>query len=102
MIAIVAGVNVATTLQARTAMLRLVSTKITAGACNSILATGKYELPASGTLLSFVLLIVVGVITLNKFYLKSKDSFGCVLKVCAIEKTDKISVFISHLSIPPI
>jgi Domain of unknown function (DUF4126) len=64
LLAIIAGGGAATTVQAGTGLLRLASTKTTAGAGNSILATGENALVVSGTLMSFLVPLVAGAIIL--------------------------------------
>jgi hypothetical protein len=61
LLAIIAGGGAATTVQAGTGLLRLASSKTTAGMGNSIVATGENALAVSGTLLSFVIPIVVAI-----------------------------------------
>lgn len=62
LLAIVAGGGAATTIQTGTGLLRLASTKTTAGAGNSIVATGENALAVSGTLLSFVVPVFIAVL----------------------------------------
>ena len=62
LLAIIAGGGAAATVQTGTGLLRLASTKTTAGAGNSIVATGENALAVSGTVLSFVVPIVIAVL----------------------------------------
>ncbi|XVJ66776.1 MAG: DUF4126 domain-containing protein [Lacibacter sp.] len=62
LLAIIAGGGAATTVQAGTGLLRLASTKTTAGMGNSIVATGENALAISGTLLSFVVPVIIAVV----------------------------------------
>lgn len=62
LLAIIAGGGAATTVQAGTGLLRLASTKTTAGMGNSIVATGENALAISGTLLSFVVPVMIAVV----------------------------------------
>jgi hypothetical protein len=62
LLAIIAGGGAAATVQTGTGLLRLASTKTTAGAGNSVVATGENALAVSGTVLSFVVPVVVAVI----------------------------------------
>jgi hypothetical protein len=62
LLAIVAGGGAAATVQTGTGLLRLASTKTTAGAGNSIVATGENALAVSGTVLSFVVPVVIAVV----------------------------------------
>lgn len=64
LLAIVAGGGSATTIQAGTGLLRLASTKTTAGVGNSVLATGENAMAVSGTLLSFVVPVVSALVFL--------------------------------------
>ncbi len=61
---IIAGGGTAATVQTGTGLLRLASSKTTAGMGNSIVATGENAMAISGTLLSFVAPVVVAVIFL--------------------------------------
>lgn len=61
-LAIVAGGGAAGTIHAGSGLLRLASSKTTAGVGNSIVATGENALAVSGTLLSFVVPVVIGVV----------------------------------------
>jgi hypothetical protein len=61
LLAIIAGGGAAATVQTGTGLLRLASTKTTAGAGNSIVATGENALAVSGTVLSFVVPVVIAV-----------------------------------------
>lgn len=63
-LAIVAGGGAAATVQTGTGLLRLASSKTTAGVGNSIVATGENAMAISGTLLSFIVPVVVAVIFL--------------------------------------
>lgn len=62
LLAIIAGGGAATTVQAGTGLLRLASTKTTAGMGNSIVATGENALAISGTLLSFAVPVMIAVV----------------------------------------
>lgn len=62
LLAIIAGGGAATTLQAGTSLLRLASTKTTAGMGNSIVATGENALAIIGTLLSFVVPVMIAIV----------------------------------------
>ncbi|HEX4957918.1 MAG TPA: DUF4126 domain-containing protein [Lacibacter sp.] len=80
LLAIIAGGGAATTVQAGTGLLRLASTKTTAGMGNSIVATGENALAISGTLLSFVVPVVIAILFVflivwiwNKLVGKKKD-----------------------------
>ena len=64
LLAIIAGGGAAATVQTGTGLLRLASTKTTAGAGNSIVATGENALAISGTVLGFVAPVVIAVIFL--------------------------------------
>lgn len=64
LLAIIAGGGAATTIQAGTGLLRLASTKTTAGVGNSFFATGENALAVSGTVLSFVVPVMIAVIFL--------------------------------------
>lgn len=63
-LAIIAGGGAAATVQTGTGLLRLASTKTTAGVGNSVVATGENALAVSGTLLSFVVPVIIAVIFL--------------------------------------
>jgi uncharacterized membrane protein len=63
-LAVVAGGGAAATVQTGTGLLRLASSKTTAGVGNSIVATGENAMAISGTLLSFIVPVVVAVIFL--------------------------------------
>ncbi|MBX9785136.1 MAG: DUF4126 domain-containing protein [Chitinophagaceae bacterium] len=63
-LAIIAGGGAAATVQTGTGLLRLASTKTTAGAGNQFVATGENALAVSGTVLSFVAPVVIAVIFL--------------------------------------
>jgi Domain of unknown function (DUF4126) len=62
LLAIIAGGGAAATIQTGTGLLRLASTKTTAGAGNSVVATGENALAVSGTVLSFVVPVVIAVV----------------------------------------
>jgi disulfide bond formation protein DsbB len=63
-LALVAGGAAAGTVHAGTGLLRLASTKTTAGVGNSVVATGENALAVSGTILSFIIPVVVAVVFL--------------------------------------
>jgi Domain of unknown function (DUF4126) len=63
-LALIAGGGAATTIQAGTGILRLASSKTTAGLGNSVVATGENALAISGTLMSFVVPVVAGILFL--------------------------------------
>lgn len=63
-LALVAGGAAAGTVQLGTGLLRLASTKTTGGLANSVLATGENAMAVSGTVLSFVVPVVVAVLFL--------------------------------------
>ncbi len=62
LLAIVAGGGAAVTVQTGTGLLRLASTKTTAGTGNSFVATGENALAISGTVLSFLAPVVIAVV----------------------------------------
>lgn len=64
LLAIIAGGGAATTIQTGTGLLRLASSKTTAGAGNHFVATGENALAVSGTVLSFVVPVLIAVIFL--------------------------------------
>jgi Domain of unknown function (DUF4126) len=64
LLAIIAGGGAAATVQTGTGLLRLVSSKTTAGVGNSFVATGENALAISGTLLSFIVPVVMGILFL--------------------------------------
>ncbi len=63
-LALVAGGAAAGTVQTGTGLLRLASSKTTAGVGNSVVATGENALAVSGTILSFIIPVVVAVLFL--------------------------------------
>jgi hypothetical protein len=63
-LAIIAGGTAAGTVQAGTGLLRLASSKTTAGAGNPVVATGENALAIGGTALSFVIPVVIAVLFL--------------------------------------
>ncbi len=75
-LAIIAGGTAAGTVQAGTGLLRLASTKTTAGVGNSVVATGENALAIGGTALSFVIPVVVAVVFLLLIGWILKKLFG--------------------------
>lgn len=63
-LALLAGGGAAGTVQAGTGLLRLASTKTTAGTANSIVATSENALAISGTVLSFLVPVLIAVLFL--------------------------------------
>ncbi len=75
-LAIIAGGGAATTVQAGTGLLRLVSSKTTAGLGNSVVATGENALAISGTILSFVVPVVAAILFLLLLFWIGRKLFG--------------------------
>ncbi len=75
-LALVAGGAAAGTVQTGTGLLRLASTKTTAGVGNSVVATGENALAVSGTVLSFIIPVVVAVLFLLLIGWIVKKLFG--------------------------
>lgn len=63
-LAFIAGGTAAGTVHTGTGLLRLASTKTTAGVGNSVVATGENALAISGTVLSFIIPVVIAVLFL--------------------------------------
>jgi Domain of unknown function (DUF4126) len=80
LLAIIAGGGAAATIQTGTGLLRLASTKTTAGAGNSIVATGENALAVSGTVLSFVVPVVIAVVFVLLIGWILKKLFGKLIK----------------------
>lgn len=75
-LALVAGGAAAGTVHAGTGLLRLASSKTTAGIGNSVVATGENALAIGGTALSFVIPVVVAVLFLLLIGWIVKKLFG--------------------------
>jgi Domain of unknown function (DUF4126) len=76
LLALIAGGGAATTIQAGTGILRLASSKTTAGLGNSVVATGENALAISGTLMSFVVPVVAGILFLLLIFWIVRLFFG--------------------------
>jgi hypothetical protein len=80
LLAIIAGGGAATTIQAGTGLLRLASSKTTAGLGNSVVATGENTLAISGTVLGFVVPVAAAILFLlllfwiGRLFLRRKNS----------------------------